>query len=284
MKNLSFKKIYRVIKYGLIKRNFRYFTSSIRILPSFIIVGAVRCGTTSLYYNICEHSSVLPASYDEIGYFDSNYELGINWYKSMFPTKFQKEKIELKTGICITGEDTPFYFWDKKAIKRIKQDIPKVKIIILMRNPIDRAYSNYHLGVRLGAESLTFEESIKKEMEHLMKNNELENDNIEKFLQPRSYIAKGLYYQQIKNWFNEFSKEQILVLSTENLAMKPHQTLKQIFNFLGLPNEQIQNIQNRKVGNYQKMDNGTREILKKIFQPHNEKLFKILGSKFEWNK
>ena len=284
MKNLSFKKIYRVIKYGLIKRNFRYFTSSIRILPSFIIVGAVRCGTTSLYYNICEHSSVLPASYDEIGYFDSNYELGINWYKSMFPTKFQKEKIELKTGICITGEDTPFYFWDKKAIKRIKQDIPKVKIIILMRNPIDRAYSNYHLGVRLGAESLTFEESIKKEMEHLMKNNELENDNIEKFLQPRSYIAKGLYYQQIKNWFNEFSKEQILVLSTENLAMKPHQTLKQIFNFLGLPNEQIQNIQNRKVGNYQKMDKDTRDLLKKIFQPHNEKLFKILGSKFEWNK
>ena len=284
MKNSPFKKIYRVIKYGFIQRNFRYFTSSIRILPSFIIVGAVRCGTTSLYYNICEHSSVLPASYDEIGYFDSNYELGINWYKSMFPTKFQKEKIELKTGICITGEDTPFYFWDKKAIKRIKQDIPEVKIIILMRNPIDRAYSNYHLGVRLGAESLTFEESIKKEMELLIKNNELENDSIEKFLRSRSYIAKGLYYQQIKNWFNEFSKEQILVLTTENLAIKPHQTLKQIFNFLGLPNEQIQNIQNRKVGNYQKMDNGTREILKKIFQPHNEKLFKILGSKFEWNK
>ena len=284
MKNSPFKKIYRVIKYGFIQRNFRYFTSSIRILPSFIIVGAVRCGTTSLYYNICEHSCVLPASYDEIGYFDSNYELGINWYKSMFPTKFQKEKVKSKTGICITGEDTPFYFWDKKAIKRIKQDIPKVKIIILMRNPIDRAYSNYHLGVRLGAESLTFEESIKKEMEHLMKNNELENDNIEKFLQPRSYIAKGLYYQQIKNWFNEFSKEQILVLSTENLAMKPHQTLKQIFNFLGLPNEQIQNIQNRKVGNYQKMDKDTRDLLKKIFQPHNEKLFKILGSKFEWNK
>ena len=284
MKNLSFKKIYRVIKYGLIQRNFKYFTSSIRVLPSFIIVGAVRCGTTSLYYNICEHSSVLPASYDEIGFFDSNYELGINWYKSMFPTKFKIKKIESKTGICITGEDTPFYFWDKKSIERIKKDIPKIKLIILLRNPIDRAYSNYHLGVRLGSESLSFEDSIKKEIELLEKNNDFESDGIEKFLRPRSYIAKGLYYQQIKNWFDVFSKDQILILNTENLSVNPHQTLKQIFNFLNLPNEKIQNIQNRKVGNYQKMNENTREYLKKLFQPHNEKLFKILGREFEWNK
>ena len=284
MSNLSFKKIYRVIKYGLIQRNFKYFTSSIRVLPSFIIVGAVRCGTTSLYYNICEHSCVLPASYDEIGFFDSNYELGINWYKSMFPTKFKMKKIESKTGICITGEDTPFYFWDKKAIERIKKDIPKIKLIVLLRNPIDRAYSNYHLGVRLGSESLSFEDSIKKEIELLEKNNDFESDKIEKFLRPRSYIAKGLYYQQIKNWFDIFSKDQILILNTENLSVNPHQTLKQIFNFLNLPNEKIQNIQNRKVGNYQKMNENTREYLKKLFQPQNEKLFKILGREFEWNK
>jgi hypothetical protein len=284
MKNSLFKKIYRVIKYGFIQRNFKYFTSSIRILPSFIIVGAVRCGTTSLYYNICEHSCVLPASYDEIGFFDSNYELGINWYKSMFPTKFKMKKIESKTGICITGEDTPFYFWDKKAIERIKKDIPKIKLIVLLRNPIDRAYSNYHLGVRLGSESLSFEDSIKKEIELLEKNNDFESDKIEKFLRPRSYIAKGLYYQQIKNWFDIFSKDQILILNTENLSVNPHQTLKQIFNFLNLPNEKIQNIQNRKVGNYQKMNENTREYLKKLFQPHNKKLFKILGREFEWNK
>ncbi len=284
MKNSLFKKIYRVIKYGLIQRNFKYFTSSIRVLPSFIIVGAVRCGTTSLYYDICEHSCVLPASYDEIGFFDSNYELGINWYKSMFPTKFKMKKIESKTGICITGEDTPFYFWDKKSIERIKKDIPKIKLIILLRNPIDRAYSNYHLGVRLGSESLSFEDSIKKEIELLEKNNDFESDKIEKFLRPRSYIAKGLYYQQIKNWFDIFSKDQILILNTENLSVNPHQTLKQIFNFLNLPNEKIQNIQNRKVGNYQKMNENTREYLKKLFQPHNKKLFKILGREFEWNK
>jgi hypothetical protein len=284
IKNSTLGSTYRKVYYGLIKRNIRYITSPARELPNFIIAGAVRCGTTSLYYNICEHSSVLPASYDEIGFFDSNYELGINWYKSMFPTKFKMKKIESKTGTCITGEDTPFYFWNKKAIKRIKKDIPKIKLIILLRNPINRAYSNYHLGVRLGSELLSFEDSIKKEIELLEKNNDFESDKIEKFLRPRSYIAKGLYYQQIKNWFDVFSKDQILVLNTEIFSEKSDQTLKQIFNFLNLPNEKIQKIKNKKVGNYQKMNENTRECLKNIFKPHNEKLFKILGTEFEWDK
>jgi hypothetical protein len=200
----------------------------------------------------------------------------------MFPTKFKRKKIESKTGVCITGEDTPFYFWDKNAIERIKKEIPEIKLIVLLRNPIDRAYSNYHLGVRLGSESLSFEDSIKKEIELLEKNNDIENDEIEKFLRPRSYIAKGLYYKQIKNWFEIFSKDQILVLSTENLAKNPYQTLEQIFDFLNLPKEQIENLQNRKVGNYQKMNQDTREYLKKIFKPHNDKLYKFLGKKFEW--
>jgi len=252
--------------------------------PDFLIIGAVRCGTTSLYYDICEHSSVLPAAYDEIGFFDSNYDLGISWYKSMFPTKFTRKKIESKTGICITGEDTPFYFWSKKAAERIKKDFPKIKLIILLRNPIDRAYSNYHLGVRLGSESLSFEDSIKKEMELLEKNNDIESSGIEKFLRPRSYIAKGLYHNQLKNWFELFSKDQILVLSTENLAKNPHQTLEQIFNFLSLPNEQIKNLQNRKVGNYQKMNEETRQFLNNFFKPYNENLFKLLETEFKWNE
>jgi len=283
-KRTIIEKIYSRIYYGLIKRNLAYVTSSIRVLPNFIIVGAVRCGTTSLYYDICEHSSVLPAAYDEIGFFDSNYDLGINWYKSMFPTKFTRKKIESKTGLCITGEDTPFYFWDKKSIDRIKKEIPKIKLIILLRNPIDRAYSNYQLGVRSGSESLSFEDAIKKEIELLEKNDDIENDDIEKFLRPRSYIAKGLYYNQIKNWFKIFSKDQIIVLTTENLARNPHKTLEKVFNFLGLPNEQIENIQKRKVVNYQKMNNNTRQFLKKLYLPHNTKLFEFLEMKFDWNE
>ena len=282
-KNLEINKIFRKCYYGLIKRNFRYISSPFRLLPNFIIIGAVRSGTTSLYYNICEHSCVLPADYDEIGFFDSNYELGINWYRSMFPTKRESKKIKSKNGMCITGEDTPFYFWDKKAIERIKNKIPKTKLIVLLRNPIDRAYSNYQLGKRSGNELLSFENAIKKEIELLEKNNDFENDEIEKFRRTRSYIAKGLYYNQIKHWFALFPQEQILVLNSDDLAKNPHQTMKSVFNFLELPEEEIINLQHRKVETYEKMNKETRQFLTNLFKPHNEKLFKSIGKRFDWD-
>ena len=138
------------------KRGIAGITASNRVLPNFIIIGTVRSGTTSLYYNICEHPSVLPAAYDEIGFFDSNFHLGIDWYRSMFPTEKKMEEIKKDTGFAITGEDTPFYFWKKEIVDRIFQVLPDVKIIAIFRNPVDRAYSNYNLGIRANTEKLGF--------------------------------------------------------------------------------------------------------------------------------
>ena len=87
----NIKNIYRKFYYQFLKRNYSAVTSSLRVLPDFIIFGSVRSGSTSLYYDICEHPSVIPAAYDEIGFFDSNYHLGINWYRSMFPKKNRYE-------------------------------------------------------------------------------------------------------------------------------------------------------------------------------------------------
>lgn len=276
--------MYGKLKYGLIIRNFSYITSPIRIFPDFLIIGGVRCGTTSLYYDICEHSCVLPAAYDEIGFFDSNYELGFNWYKSMFPTKLQRKKIESRTGVCITGEDTPFYFWDRIAAERIRKKLPDIKLILQLRDPVDRAYSNYNLSVRGGSETLSFEDSIKNEIVLLEKNDNFESEEIEKFIRPRSYIAKGLYYNQIRKWFELFSKDQIMVINTEDLSNNPNQTLQKIFEFLKLPNEKIENIQNRKVADYKPMNKETRRFLNDFFKPHNKKLFRLLGNSFNWDK
>ena len=77
-----------------VKRGISGFTASSRVLPDFIVIGTVRSGTTSLYHNICEHPSVLPAAYDEIGFFDSNFHLGIKWYQSMFPKKSSVDEIK----------------------------------------------------------------------------------------------------------------------------------------------------------------------------------------------
>ena len=111
MNPTKFKRLYWNIRYQLLARHFYAITGPLRTLPDFIIIGAMKSGTTSLYNYICEHPCVLPAAYDEVGFFDDNFHLGLNWYRSLFPTKKQIDNIRKKEGIAITGEDTPFYFW-----------------------------------------------------------------------------------------------------------------------------------------------------------------------------
>ena len=103
----------------------------------------------SLFQYLGQHPNIENASYDELGYFDDNYHLGENWYKSLFPTKNTKRKIQNKHGKFLTFDDTPFYVYNPLVIKRILSDFPNSKIIVSLRNPIDRAISNYNLLVNL---------------------------------------------------------------------------------------------------------------------------------------
>ena len=96
-KNLKLSKIFQKIKYQLIKRHFYAITGPLRVLPDFIIMGAIKSGTTSLYYDICEHPNVFAANQDEIGFFDSNFHLGWNWYRSFFPLKYKINKSKKAT-------------------------------------------------------------------------------------------------------------------------------------------------------------------------------------------
>ena len=261
-----------------VKRGISGITASSRVLPDFIIVGTVRSGSTSLYYNICEHPSVLSAAYDEIGFFDSNYHLGINWYRSMFPTIKEMENVERKTGFAITGEDTPFYLWKEEAAKRIFEMNGDTKIIGIFRNPVDRAYSNYNLAVRSKTEKLTFEEAIDEEIGFLKNHSFRESvDN------KRSYLAKGIYENQIKIWFELFPREQIHLLSTEDMQKNPEEALQKAFRFLEIPDYIIKNPQKQKAAEYKKMNNETREKLVDFYKQHNERFFKTIQKKFDWD-
>jgi len=260
-----------------VKRGVSGITASSRVLPDFIIMGTVRSGTTSLYYNICEHPSVLSAAYDEIGFFDSNYHLGIKWYQSMFPKQKQMDEIKKNTGFAITGEDTPFYFWKKEAIDRIFQCLPSVKIIAIFRNPVDRAYSNYNLGVRMNTEKSTFEETIDEEIKFL-ENNPF-RDSIDR---RRSYVTKGIYEKQIKSWFDIFPRKQIHILSTEEMQQNPQETLLKVFKFLEIPEYVIKNPQKQKLAEYKKMKVETRKKLLNFYKSYNENFFEIIKQRFNW--
>ena len=260
------------------KRGFSGITASTRVLPNFIIIGTVRSGSTSLYYNICEHPSVMPAAYDEIGFFDSNFHLGINWYRSMFPTQKNMDELQKNTPYDITGEDTPFYFWKNEVVERISRTIPNSKFIIIFRNPVDRAYSNYNLAVRTGNEELSFEDSIDEEIE-FMKNHTF-RESVDRH---RSYLSKGLYAKQLDLWKKMFSMNQIHILSTENMKNEPQLELLKIFEFLQISKYQIKNPQKQKMYNYEKMSLKMKQKLSNYYKPYNEKLFDMIGKRFEWN-
>ena len=274
------KKIY----WNFYKRNIFGISGPLRVLPDFIIIGSMKCGTTSLYYDICEHPCASAAAYDEIGFFDSNFELGLNWYRSLFPTVIHKKIVKLRKKYFITGEDTPFYFWNPVAAKRIQKLLPNIKLITILRNPIDRAYSEYQELVSRESNPPSFETVIKNEINTRKKDTSLiTEENFEAFNQKNSYLLKGVYIEQLKIWAGLFPKEQIFTLSTENLNSDPTAVLESVFHYLNLPDHKIKNPQHRKQRKYVPMNPQTRKLLIEFFKPHNERLFKFIGKKFEWD-
>ena len=284
LKHKTLHSLFQKLYYQLYQRNIYALTGPVRSLPDFIIIGTVRSGTTSLYYNICQHPCVIPAAYDELGFFDSNYHLGLNWYRSLFPTFFSKWIVRQNKKYAITGEDTPFYIWNPTAAKRILKILPNIKLIVLFRNPIDRAYSNYHLGVRAGTEDLSFEDAIKFELDSLKKIEIDSKNNLEKYTIPRSYIAKGFYADQLKIWLKLFKHENLFITSTEDFESNPQKTLDAIYDFLEIPKNHIINPEKFKVASYPKMKNETRKFLIDFYKKHNAELFNLIGQEFDWDK
>ena len=161
-----------------------------------------------------------------------------------------------------------------------------MKLIVILRNPIDRAYSHYQEIVRKNLENLSFEEAIKKENERLegekekiLSNPKYNSSNYWVY----SYLSTGIYIQQLKTWFDFFSKNQFLTLKTEDLENHPEQVLNEIFSFLDVRNCSITNLKKMNVGTYDKMESYTRKYLQDYYSHYNKELETLLNMKFEWS-
>jgi hypothetical protein len=257
------------------------------MLPNFIIIGAQRGGTTSLYHYITKHPKIIPALQKEIHFFDINYKKGVSWYQSQFRQNFSFRLIFKKKKIKehITGEASPYYIYHPHVPKRISKIIPDVKLLALLRNPIERAFSHYHHERSMGVEKMSFEDAIKEEPKRLKGELEkmLSDENYYSFNhQNFSYLDRGIYIDQLVRWEKFFPKKQILILSSEEFYSDPDKICKDVFDFLGLP---VINIKNKKTfnkGKYQIMNDKTRLDLVEYFKPHNEKLFNFLKRDFGW--
>ena len=267
---------------------YRLITASMRAIPDYLIIGVQKAGTTSLYKYLKQHPNVQPVFSKEVHFFDRHFDKGLDWYRSHF--QFSRDGY-------ITGEATPEYIFHPYSYKRISEFLPSVKIIVLLRNPIDRAYSRYNHSCRSSkyrSKIKSFEQAIAKEKELLSSfnlnrfyENErfYEDERCYKAIERHSYLSRGIYITQIKRWFNCFPREQILILKSENLYSDPSGTYKKVLEFLNLPNWEPKNysIFNYSEG-YPKMNTATREYLIDYFKPYNEQLYEHIGMNFDWDK
>ena len=288
MKSTGLKRIYQICYYVLCKRHFYGITSSLRVLPDFLVIGVGRGGTTSCFHYLSQHPSIIGSAYDEIGFFDSNYHLGMNWYRSMFPTKFLKKKIVKKFGKCLTYDVTPAYIRKPWVARRIKELFPEIKLIALLRNPVDKAYSHYNSKMQVeGDTKTTFEEMVEEDIKTFQKfentNSIIDDEYFRNYIE-KSLLGRGIYAQQLKIWFELFDPKQLLILTSEELSTETNKVMNKIFRFLDLPDYEIPDIVKRSTGNYTKMKMDTRKKLISFFSKYNQDLFKLLDQEFDWNK
>ena len=287
MKSAGLKRIYQICYYVLCKRHFHGITASLRILPDFLVIGVGRGGTTSCFHYLSQHPSIIGSAYDEIGFFDENFHLGLNWYRSMFPTKFLKKKIVKKFGKCLTYDVTPAYIRKPWVARRIKELFPEIKLIALLRNPVDKAYSHYHSSIKSGVQKHSFEEMVEEDIKTFQKfentNSIIDDEYFRNYIE-KSLLGRGIYAQQLKIWFELFDPKQILILTSEELSTETNKAMNKIFQFLDLPDYEIPDTVKRSTANYTNMKMDTRKKLISFFSKYNQDLFKLLDQEFDWNK
>lgn len=268
---------------------YRSLTRQLRVLPDFIIIGARKCGTTSLYEYLTRHPDVLPALSKELYYFDHHYEKGADWYRRHFATRLEKWVYEKALNqSVITGEATPSYFYHPITAQRIAELMPQVKLILLLREPIEAAYSAYQFGIKMGtytAEEIVFEQVIQAELRYIKQGGKLfERQNGTFAINPRcSLLARHTYIELIKPWFEVFDESQIKVVFSEELFSNTVKVCGEIQEFLQLPAHELEDYEPFNKNSYHKLRNADEMGLKEFFTPFNEQLGSFLGRKIAWD-
>lgn len=263
---------------------YRSLSTKYRSLPNCIIAGAQKAGTSSLYHYLTQHPQVQQSFSKEIHYFSGGtipeidtYKKGENWYRAHFAMKRNMRK----NDICVDA--TPMYLFNPLVPERIKNLIPDCKIIILLRDPVERAISHYFHTQRFGFESLSIKHAMESEQNRL-KSALDNNDYADPAFRLFSYQSRGLYLEQIKRYQAYFPKEQLLILSTEELFNHPKLILKEVFEFLRIGSEQqISDLRSQNQGNNKlRVPNEVYTDLKQFFSKPNSQLFEHLDKQFNW--
>jgi Sulfotransferase domain len=211
-------------------------------LPNFLIVGAAKCGTTSLYHHLRQHPQIFMPDLKEPMFF-------MDWEGGVVSLKDYRALFDNAQGEKAIGEASTAYLYAEEAPGRIKELLGNIKIIMILRNPADRAYSHWHylFEVRKRGEKLPFKEALKREPER-MKDPAFRNQR-ENWHTAFYYFNRGLYYNQVKRYYEHFGKENVLIHIFEDFKTDPLKTCRETFSFLGVDPDFIPEFKWLNVGN-----------------------------------
>lgn len=264
----------------------RKLTRSARTLPDFLILSAGRCGSTSLFAILGAHPQVLEPSHKELHFFDRNYERGLDFYRRLFPLAAHRRALERRLGRpVVTGEATTYYLLHPAVPERAAAAVPDAKLIVILRNPVDRAYSHYQLSVRNGDEPLSFEAALAAEESRLAGAEErlaADPSYDSPAHRTNSYVARGLYLEQLERWEACFPAEQFLLLRSEDFFGDPTGVVGKVTAFLGLEPHPGPLPPPRNQADYEEMRPDARRWLQERFDEPNRRLAEHLGADFRW--
>lgn len=242
--------------------------------PSFIIIGVQRAGTTALHSYLCFHPQVVPSIRKEVHFFDRFYGRGERWYHTMFPSPRQLE------GGKVTFETTPAYIYNPDIAARIHRYDPRMKLILMLRNPVDRAFSAWNRldWPRYGYTS--FDEMVQRELP------KIERDKLyfASKGQP-TYLQRGLYRMQIERYFALFPRDQLLILENGEMRRDTAGTLRKIAQFVGLPDHSWESenyVPEGQTVTSEPMQPTTRARLADFYARYNQELYELLGVDYGW--
>ncbi|NJP25601.1 sulfotransferase domain-containing protein [Microbispora hainanensis] len=274
-------------------------TARARKDPDFLLIGAKRGGSTSLYYALLEHPGIIPlfpsadllpkANHTKgVHFFDSNYERGMRWYRSHLPSQAARGRAARRSGMpVLTGEASPYYLYHPLAAQRAGRDVPDARILLILRDPVERTFSHYRERVRNGAEHLSFEEALDAEAERTAGEEErlLKDPGYRSYAhEQQSYVAQSEYEKALRRWFDHFPADRFHVTSSEEFYRDPQRVCDEAAAFLGLPPAPLARA--GKVWNSApkaEISASTKRRLIEHFAPHNAALEKLVGRSFpDW--
>jgi hypothetical protein len=253
-------------------------TAAIRPLPDFLILGAQKAGTTALYAYLRRHPSITGPSWKEVSFFDRHWTRGEPWYRGNFPNV-------LRSRGDLVGEASPSYLFHPLAPQRVAELVPNARLIALVRNPVERAYSHYQHEVALGREPLSFEDALAAEDERTLEEEvrlRAEPGYFSHAWWNYTYTARGRYAEQLERWLAVFPREQLLILPSEELLGDPASAHARVLDFLGAQAHRLDAYPRVFEREYEPMSARVRTSLAADFDEPNRRLYELLGRDLGW--